>query len=197
MSAPVTAAPRAVLTSAAAILLGAASAAWCAVPVPPGSWPGFVLFLVIVCVTGGAVRLAFSAVPFPEDTFLQPVPVRAGIAFLRFVRLLPWEEGAVASALWLEVLHSPPPWHTGVLAAVLTAYLLTVHLAESGSPLGVLRPQAGVLAAGACLLALGAGIGMLPDVTPGSGGALLRVVAAVAVILAAGLVLPYVHTRSR
>jgi hypothetical protein len=48
-----------------------------------------------------------------------------------------------------------------------------------------------VLAAGAVLLALGAGAGMLPAAAPGAGSALLRLVAAGALIAAAGLVLPY------
>jgi hypothetical protein len=55
-----------------------------------------------------------------------------------------------------------------------------------------LRPQLRVLAIGAGLLALGAGAGMLPAAGPGAGSALLRLVAAVALIAAAGLVLPYV-----
>lgn len=201
MTATITVLPRAVLTSAAAILLGAAAAAWCAwlpgpapVPAPHGAWSGFVLFLVILCLSGGALRLAFAAIPFPEDTFLLPVPVRAGIAFVRIVRFPPWEEGFAASALWLEVMRPASPWHTAVLAAVLIAYLLTVHLAESGGSPGLLRSHVPVLAAGACLAALGAGIGMLPGVTPGSGAALLRVIAAVAMILAAGLVLPYARS---
>ena len=62
---------------------------------------------------------------------------------------------------------------------------------ERASP-EALRPQARVLAAGAALLALGAGAGMLPAAGPGAGSALLRLVAAGALIAAAGLVLPYV-----
>jgi hypothetical protein len=52
-----------------------------------------------------------------------------------------------------------------------------------------LRPQARVLLLGACLLAAGAGVGMVSPAT-GSSGAVLRVVAALAAILAAALVLP-------
>jgi MoxR-like ATPase len=91
--------------------------------------------------------------------------------------------------------HPARPWHTAVLGAALTAYLLTVHLADSGAPASTLRPQALVLAVGACLLALGAGAGMLPAIAPGPGSALLRVVAAVAVIVAAGMVLPHISTK--
>jgi hypothetical protein len=52
-----------------------------------------------------------------------------------------------------------------------------------------------VLAVGAALLALGAGAGMLPAAGPGAGSALLRLVAAGALIAAAALVLPYVASR--
>jgi len=105
---------------------------------------------------------------------------------------VPWEEGALIAVLWLEVLHPARPWHTAVLGAALIAYLLATHLAESGASPGVLRPQVRVLAIGAGLLALGAGAGMLPAAGPGAGSALLRLVAAGALIAAAGLVLPYV-----
>jgi len=79
-----------------------------------------------------------------------------------------------------------------VLGAALVAYLLSTHLAETDAAPRVLAPQARVLAAGAALLALGAGAGMLPAVAPGAGSALLRLVAAGALIAAAGLVLPHV-----
>jgi hypothetical protein len=49
-----------------------------------------------------------------------------------------------------------------------------------------------VLGLGAVLLALGAGAGMLPAAGAGAGSGLLRLVAAGALIAAAGLVLPYV-----
>jgi hypothetical protein len=105
---------------------------------------------------------------------------------------VPWEEGALIAVLWLEVLHPSRPLHTAILGAALIAYLLAVHLAESDASPGVLRPQVRVLAAGAVLLALGAGAGMLPAAGPGAGSALLRLVAAGALIAAGGLVLPYV-----
>jgi hypothetical protein len=105
---------------------------------------------------------------------------------------VPWEEGALLAVLWLEVLHPSRPWHTAVLGAALIAYLLATHLAETDASPRTLRPQVRVLAAGAALLALGAGAGMLPAAGPGPGSALLRLVAAAALIVAAALVLPYV-----
>jgi hypothetical protein len=99
--------------------------------------------------------------------------------------------------VWLEALHRSRPWHTAFLGAALIAYLLVTHLAESDASPGVLRPQVRVLAVGAGLLALGAGAGMLPATGPGAGSALLRLVAAGALIAAAALVLPFVARPTR
>jgi hypothetical protein len=176
----------------ATVLLGAGCVVWATVPLVHSGWAGFALFLAIAGVAAGALRLALAAVPVAEDGYLLPAPVRAGLRFLETLRAVPWEEGAVIAIVWLEVLHRAWPWHTAVLGAALLAYLLATHLAETDASLEVLRPQARVLAAGAALLALGAGAGMLPASGPGAGSALLRLVAAGALIAAAGLVLPYV-----
>jgi hypothetical protein len=178
----------------AAILLGAACVAWTATPLRHTGLAGTALVVSIIAVTAGALRLAMSEVPEPEDEYFLPAPVRAWLAFLAVLRLLPWEEIAVVALIWLEVQHPARPWlpwHTAALGAGLIAYLLAVHIAESGAPAaGLLRRQGPVLVAGACLLALGAGFAMLPAGGPGAGSALLRVVAAVAVVAAAVLVLP-------
>jgi hypothetical protein len=176
----------------AAALLGAGCVVWAAAPLVPKGSADFALFLAIFGVTAGALRLALIAVPVPEDSFLLSGPARAGLRVLEVLRQVPWEEGVVVAVLWLEVLHATRPWHTAVLGAALIAYLLATQLAESGALPAVLRPHARVLAAGAVLLALGAGAGMLPAASPGAGSALLRLVAAGALIAAGGLVLPYV-----
>lgn len=181
-----TAAPR-----LAAILLGAACIAWTATPPVHTGLAATTLAVSIAAVTAGALRLALSDVPQPENEYFLPAPVRGWLMFLAALRLLPWEEIAVVALLWLEVQHPARPWHTAWLGAGLTAYVLAVHIAESGaSPGGLLRRQARVLIAGACLLALGAGFAMLPAAAPGGGATLLRVLAAAAVVAAAALVLP-------
>jgi hypothetical protein len=182
-------------STVAAILLGVACTVWAAVPGLAGGGAAFVLFLAIVCLVGGALRLALAAIPIPEDMFLLPTGIQLWVNFLRYLRFPPWEEGVVITVLWLEVLHSSRPWHTAVLGAALIAYLMAVHLAESGARPAALRPQRPALAVGACLLAIGAGIAMLPAVTPSAGSTLLRTVAALAVVAAAALVLPQVTTR--
>ena len=183
---------RPVATRAAAALLGAGCVIWAAAPLVHQGLANLALVLAILGVVGGVLRLLLAGVPVPDDTFLLPAPLRAWLRFLETLRLVPWEEGAVIAIVWLEVLHSSRPWPTAVLGAALIAYLLATHLAESGASPGALRPQVRVLAVGAGLLALGAGAGMLPAAGPGAGSALLRLVAAVALIVAAGLVLPYV-----
>jgi hypothetical protein len=178
---------------AAADLLGVGCVVWATVPLLAHTgWATLALILAVCGVAGGALRLAAAGVPVPEDSFLLPPPLRAWLSFLQTLRRVPWEEGAVVAVVWLEVLHTSRPLHTAFLGAALIAYLLVTHLAESGASPGTLRPQLRVLAIGAGLLALGAGAGMLPAAGPGAGSALLRLVAAVALIAAAGLVLPYV-----
>jgi hypothetical protein len=182
----------AVAMRVAAVLLGAGSLVWAALPAVHRGWSGFALVLAIAGVAAGGLRLALAAVPVPEESYWPSPGVRAWRAFLDMMRQVPWEEGAVIGIAWLEVLHPSRPWHTAVLGAGLIAYLLVVHLAESDARLATLRPQARVLGLGAVVLALGAAAGMLPAAGPGAGSALLRLVAAGALIAAAGLVLPYI-----
>jgi len=174
----------------AALLLGVVAVAWAAAPLPGAGWPGFALTVAACCVAAGSLRLALQDVPEPQETYFLSVAERALQWLLAVVRLLPWEEIGCAAMLWLEVLHPARPWHTGALGALLIAWLLTVHVAESGTAAsGLLRRQAKVLIAGACLLALGASAAFLPVATSGAGAA-LYVLAAIAVVAAAVLVLP-------
>ena len=190
-------APRALTAAAprlAAVLLGAACVAWTATPPRHTGLAALALVVSIIAVVAGALRLALADVPQPADGFFPSAPVRTWLTFLAVLRGLPWEEIAVVALLWLEVQHPArtwSPWHTAALGFGLAAYLLAVHIAESGASAGrLLRRQAKLLVAGTCLLALGAGFAMLPAAAPGAGSALLRVLAAAAVVAAAALVLP-------
>ena len=181
----------AVGTRIAAALLGAACVAWTATPLVHKGLAQFALFVAIVAVTAGALRLAFADIPQPEDAFFAPGYVRAWLTFLRLLRTPPWEETAVLAILWLEIQHPVRPWPTAALGAGLLAYLLTTHIAESGAEAApLLRRHAKLLIVGACLLALAAGFAMIPASAPGAGSAILRVIAAAAVIAATALVLP-------
>jgi hypothetical protein len=176
-------------------LLGAGCVVWAAVPLIHARYQTIALALASLGVVAGMLRLALAEIAVPEDTYLQTAAVQFWIRALKVVRQVPWEEGTLVAVLWLEVLHPARPWHTAVLGAAVIAYLLATHLTESGASPGVLRPQVRVLALGAGLLALGAGAGMVAVAGPGAGSALLRLVAAAALITAAVLVLPYVARR--
>jgi hypothetical protein len=173
-------------------LLGAGCVVWAAWPLIHARYPTTALALASLLVAAGTLRLALAEIAVPEDTYLLTAAVQFWLRFLNVVRLVPWEEGALVAVLWLEVLHPARPWHTAVLGAALIAYLLATHLAETGASPAELRPQVRVLALGAGLLALGAGAGMLAAAGPGAGSALLRLVAAGALVTAAVLVLPYI-----
>lgn len=175
----------------AAMLLGAACTAWTATPLVRTGLGRTALVVAVVAVTAGALRLAFADVPQPEDQFFLPGYQRAWLMFLALLRYLAWEETAVVALAWLEIQHPARPWHTAILGAGLFAYLLATHVAESGAAAApLLLRHARLLIAGACLLALGAGFAMIPATSAGAGSALLRVLAAVAVVVATVLVLP-------
>jgi hypothetical protein len=179
-------------------LLGAGCVAWAATPaIPAGPAAGaapLVTVLAVACVAGGAGQLAVARVAPPGLGSYPGVPGRLAAWALLRLRQLPWAEGTVLSVLALELLHPGWPWHTAVLGAALTGYLLATHLAESttapGEASAVLRGQAPVLAAGLGLLVLAAGSAALPAAGSGAAGAWLRVAAAVAAVLACGLALP-------
>jgi len=172
-----------------AALLGVACVVWTAVPWRGTGLAATVLVVASFCVVMSSLRLLIGWLPRPQNQFLVSAPMRAWIWFHDVLRSPPWEEITVVAIIWLEALHPSRPWHTAILGLALTAFLLAAHLAESGSPVRALRPQVRVLLLGACLLAAGAGAGMISPAT-GSSGAVLRVVAALAAILAAALVLP-------
>lgn len=178
----------------AACLLGAACVAWSAAPLPGTGLAGLALFLASACAGMGALRLLLARVTVPDDIFTS-LPQRMGAAFLLAVRQPPWEECAVLSVLWLEVMHPARPWHTAGLGAALAAYLLAVHLGESRATPRVLRPQAPALAAGVLLLAAGAGAAMIPAVSAGGVSDWLRALAACAAVAAAALVVPLARTN--
>ena len=150
-------APRALTAAAprlAAVLLGAACVAWTAVPPRHTGLAALALVVSIIAVVAGALRLALADVPQPEDGFFPSAPVRAWLDVPRGAQgpALGGDRGR--ALLWLEVQHparTSSPWHTAALGFGLAAYLLAVHIAESGAPAGrLLRRQAKLLLAGAC-----------------------------------------------
>ena len=174
----------------AALLLGVTSVVWAAVPLPAAGWPSFALAVAALCVAAGSLRLALLEVPEPQEAYFLTLPERMWSGFLSAVRTPAWEEVGCAAMLWLEVLHPSHAWHTAVLGAALVAWLLAVHIAESGvAAAALLRRQARVLLLGLGLLALGAAAALLPAAS-GGGAIALQILAVIAVTAAAVLVLP-------
>jgi hypothetical protein len=176
-------------------LLGGACAAWSVVPLRHTGLASAALLLAVACAAMGALRLPLAGVAAPDRIFV-PLPLRIWAAFLKLVRRPPWEGGTILAVLWLEVLHPARPWHTAVLGVALVAFLLAVHLSESRATPRVLRPQARLLATGACLLAAGAGAAMIPAASAGGAAGWLRAIAACAAVGAAALVIPLTRTRA-
>jgi hypothetical protein len=175
-------------TAGAAGLLAAACVAWSATPLPaPRDLGRVILVVAVACAVLSVTRLLLGPVPGDSLAYLNPV-LHAAQELADLVRRVPWAEGLVLAVLVEEALHSPRPWHTGLLGVALVAYLFAVHLAESRTRLAVLRPQAPLLAAGLGLLALAVAAAMLPAET-GTAAELMAVLAAVAAVAVGGLAL--------
>ena len=174
---------------AAAGLLAAACCAWAAWPLA-GTGQTLLLLAAGLCAAGDLARMLTTARPAQRvDSFSNPA--------LRLARWghgalsqLPLAEVTVLAVLGLELTHPSRPWHTGLLGAALLCYLLAVHLAESGAPAVVLRPQRPALAAGLGLLVLATAAAFVPAAAPGAASGTLRVLAAIAAIAVGALVLP-------
>jgi hypothetical protein len=174
---------------AEAALLGVVGVVWAALPWRGTSVAPALVVLASIAMGMSALWLLIGWLPLPENEFLVSTPMRLWIRFHTALSAPPWEEIVVVLVVWLEAVHRSGSWHVAVLGLLLTAYVLAAHLAESGSSPRSLRPQVLVLAIGVCLLAAGAVVGVVPAAS-GSGGDVLRVVAALAAVLAAALVLP-------
>ena len=180
---------------AAAALLAAVTIAWAALPTA-GADAGLRPLLVVAVLSALAslIRLAVGDTQIGGDAFDAPlVRLAAGVA--GFARSLPWSEVMIIAVLGLEALHHARPWHTGVLGVALLAQLFTTHLAETRARLAVLVPQLPVIAAGAGLLVLAVGAGALARPHAGTATDLLRVLAVIAAVIAAGLALPVGRNR--
>jgi hypothetical protein len=174
---------------AAAGLLGAACCAWAAYPLA-GALPTILLVLAAVSVLADLIRLTAAGLPIDDVDVFSGLGLRAARTVYTMIAEVPSAEVAVVALLVLEATHASRPWQTGVLGAALLCYLLATHLAESGGSARVLRPQLPALAAGLGLLILGAAAALVPAAAPSLASGLLRVLAAVAAIVAGALALP-------
>jgi hypothetical protein len=170
-------------------LLGAVCVVWAAVPLKGTGAPGVILLLVSsTCVAAGVLRLTRKdtgqrekyAFPGPFMRLLlsaNDVLLRAG-----------WETGAAVSIVVLEAMHRSRPWHTGLLAIAVVAYLLAVHRAESAVPAAVFRGQTRVVVTSLALVVVATAVAMVPSSATESGW--LEILAALAALTAGALALP-------
>lgn len=178
----------------AVTFLAAAAVIWPALPVSAGeAGTRPVLILAVASVMLTTAQLIADLLTARTDMMprLDAAVYRSPFASevrraARSTLALPWPQAVLVTALALEALHPSRPWHTAVLAAVLLAFLLTLHLADSADRSWVLRPHLPLLVAGLGLAALAAGAALLPP----AGTGWLAVLAAIAALLTAGLALP-------
>jgi len=183
--------------TAAAALLAAGVIAWAAAP--PGGGAAGTRPALIAAVVAGALSItqpALAAVTARHQDSVSAAD-RAAQWLLAFLRSVPWAEIMIVGVLVLEALHPSRPWHTGLLAAGLVAYLLAVHLAEAQAGARVLRPQLPLLGAGAGLVALSVGAAALPGLPTGTAAGAIRIVAVLAVVVLAALAVPLWLRRGR
>jgi hypothetical protein len=174
----------------AAGLLAAACVAWSASPLDGGGTGSPLALIVgIGCAALAVTRLA-AAGRVPAAGVFETRVDRTWRLLLEVLQAGPWTGGLVIAALALEALHPSRPWHTGLLAVALIAFLFAVHLAESGARPAALRPLLPVLAAGLGLIVLCCGAALLPAAGTGAASGWLRVFAAVAAVVAGALALP-------
>lgn len=171
----------------AAALLGAAAVVWSALPFEGTGGGGPVLVIVAAaCVFAGALRLgAWGAARAQRASWAA----RFGSPGTLFQRA-GWEILAIVAVVALEVLHHSRPWHTGLLALIVTCYVVAVHEAEHPSSTALRRSEARWLGASLPLMALATGVAMVPTAGSGATSAWLEIVAALAAMTAGAIALP-------
>jgi phosphatidylserine synthase len=173
----------------AAALLGTTCTVWAAVPLHGTGAPGTLLLLVAaVCVVAGVLRLARKDTG-QRERYIFPGAITAFASSANDLLLRAgWETGATVAVIVLEAMHPSRPWHTGVLAVLVTCYLLAVHQAESAVPAAVFKHQPRVLLVSLALVAVATAVAMVPASAAQSGW--LEVLAALAAMTAGALALP-------
>jgi len=185
-------------TIAAAGMLVIAVILWSAAPISAAG-PGARIAVILAIVSGVAclVQLVVATATLAESSGFDSPLERLARGLVTSIRALPWPELLIIAVLALEALHRSRPWHTAVLGVALLGLLLSVHLAETGAAVGVLRRQVPVIAAGIGLTALAVGASALPGLPSGPASSVVRVIAALAAVVACALAVPTWLSRDR
>jgi hypothetical protein len=191
-----TAALRATTLVITVVLLAAGLVTWAALPLTGVSGLAKPL-LVIAAVTAflavtrtALVAFGRSPHPAPDSFAAYDWPGSQAWLWLRGLPgVLPWDQILILAILILEALHRARPWHTALLAVVLTIYLLLVHQAEATAKPSALRPQLPLLAAAVVLIVISATAASIPP-PAGAAADWLIALSAIAAVLIAALALP-------
>jgi hypothetical protein len=184
-------------TLAMAALLAAVTIAWAALPARTGAYLRLALIAAIVTAVATLAQLAVANVQPGSTAGFASLADRIIDWLVATIKAIPWAELMTIAVLLLEVQHPARPWHTGVLGLAILGFLVSVHLAETGAPASVLRPQVPLIAAGLGLTALAVGAAALPTLPVGSVSSVVRVVAAAAAVVAGALAVPVWLGRRR
>jgi hypothetical protein len=173
----------------AVALLGATCTLWAAVPLHGTGAPGVLLLLVAaICVAAGLLRLARKDTG-QQERYVFPGALMALANSANDVLLRAgWETGAAVAVIVLEAIHPSRPWHSGLLAVLVTCYLLAVHQAETAIPAVVFKGQTRVLLTSLALVVVATAVAMVPASAAQSGW--LEILAALAAMTAGALALP-------
>ncbi len=170
-------------------LLGAFCVVWAAVPLKGTGAPGVVLLLVsATCVAAGLVRLVRKDTGQRERYVFPGLLMRLALSANDLLLRVGWETAAAVSVVVLEAVHHSRPWHTGLLAIGVVAYLLAVHRAESAVPAAVFHGQTRVILTSLALVVVATAVAMIPSSAAQSGW--LEILAALAAMTAGALALP-------
>jgi hypothetical protein len=171
---------------------------WSAAPISgarEGARPA--LILAIIAGVASIAQLALAGLAPDEPSSFDPVLSRLRRTLTDAIMAVSWPELLIIAVLVLEVLHRSRPWHTAVLGVALLGFLLSAHLAETGARAAILRPQIPVLAVGIALIALSVGAAALPGLPSGAASSAIRVIAALAAVIACALAVPTWLNRDR
>ncbi len=181
---------------AAAGALTAGLVWWSAAPISEARGGARItLILAIITAAGsiGQVAVAAAAPPAADKSRTDRIVARLAAILV----MVAWPELMMVAVLVLEALHRSRPWHTAFLGAAIIGFLLAVHMAESHADASVLRRQLPLIGIGLGLSALAVGAAALPGLPTGGVSAAVRVIAAAAAVIAAGLAVPVWLSRER
>ncbi len=182
---------------AATGLLAAGLVGWSAAPVSQAqAGARIAVIIAVISAVGSLGQVAAAAAANRPDEDEATIADRIAARLIELLQMVAWPEFLMVAVLALEALHRPRPWHTAILGAAIIGFLIAAHMAESRADASVLRRQLPLVGIGLGLSALAVGAATLPSLPTGPVSSAVRIIAAVAGVLAAGLAVPVWVSRS-